>query len=80
MIDKDAALQRYDSLMLRGRKALTVSLENLGQDTTYEKPIWFDTDEFISDLEHFLNEALAKERSYLYGENLVTGCKQEFPI
>ena len=76
MIDKDAALQRYDSLMLRGRKALAVSLD----ESCLENPIWFDTDEFISDLEHFLNEALAKERSYLYGENLVTGCKQEFPI
>ena len=74
MLEKDAALKRYDDLVQRGRRALAFVLS----DTTQEKIIWFEQEKFIADLEHFLNEALEPDSSYLFGEDINAGCKREF--
>ena len=72
MLDLNAALKRYDELMQSGRNALQYELEHK-EDIGMR---WFDTDEFVADLEHFLNEALTPHyKTYLYGEDMATGRK-----
>lgn len=82
MLDLNSALNRYDSLARKGREALEreIKARNIVSKMSAENKInniWFDTDEFVADLEHFLNEALAPEKTYLYGEDLATGRKIE---
>lgn len=74
MIDLNAALDRYDELVLSGRKALKTELENKAKEGCVSN-VWFEHEEFIADLEHFLNEVLSEDKTYLYGENFVTGEK-----
>jgi len=74
LLDLNAALKRYDDLAQKGREALQWEIENRNSG----KICWFDTDEFIADLEHFLNEALTPDKkTYLYGEDTATGRKVE---
>lgn len=68
MLDLNAALKRYDELVQKGRDALQYEI-------TEKNERWFDTGEFVADLEHFLNEALAPNKTYLYGEDMATGKK-----
>ena len=84
MLDLDAALKRYDVLMQKGRNALQCEINQRSKNNSKTpenvlsvENIWFQTDEFIADLEHFLNEALAPERSYIYGEDFTTTKKVE---
>ena len=77
MLDLEAALKRYDILMQKGRNALQCEINQRSENNSKVENIWFQTDEFIADLEHFLNEALAPERSYIYGEDFTTTKKVE---
>ncbi len=78
MLALNSALARYDCLVQKGRNALEreIKARNVSSEYNYNM-VWFDTDEFIADMEHFLNEALAQEKTYLYGEDLSTGRKVE---
>ena len=73
MIDLNAALDRYDEIVLSGRKALKTELENRAKETNVI--LWFEHEEFIADLEHFLNEVLSEDKTYLFGEDFATGKK-----
>ena len=83
MLDLNSALNRYNDLMRKGRDALECEIKarnNVSKTSAENKtnnPVWFDTGEFVADLEHFLNEALAPEKTYLYGEDFATGKKIE---
>lgn len=83
MLDLSSALNRYDSLARKGREALEREIKarnvvsKMSAENKKNNPVWFDTGEFVADLEHFLNEALAPEKTYLYGEDFATGKKIE---
>lgn len=74
MLELNAALKRYDILVQKGRSALEYEINARIKETNSEV-VWFDTGEFVADLEHFLNEALAPEKTYLVGEDFCTGKK-----
>lgn len=73
MLELNAALKRYDILVQKGRSALEYEINERNKNTS--EVVWFDTGEFVTDLEHFLNEALAPEKTYLVGEDFCTGKK-----
>ena len=73
MLELNAALKRYDILVQKGRSALEYEINERNKNTS--ENVWFDTGEFVADLEHFLNEALAPEKTYLVGEDFCTGKK-----
>ena len=76
MLELNAALKRYDILVQKGRSALAWEINERNKNKSEgESFVWFDTGEFVTDLEHFLNEALAPEKTYLVGEDFCTGKK-----